>query len=71
LEFTFLQTSPILESKNFQQYESVFLQLADEHRTISAFELQELLEACLPNGMKYIGNDFNINSAWWNPFLSG
>jgi len=29
----------------------VFLQVADEHRTISAFELQELLEGCLPNGM--------------------
>jgi len=37
------------ETKNFQQYEAVFLQLADEHRTITAFELQELLEACLPN----------------------
>lgn len=46
----FMQASPIIESKNFQQYEAVFLQLADEHRTISAFELQELLEACLPNG---------------------
>lgn len=45
-----MQASPIIESKNFQQYEAVFLQLADEHRTISAFELQELLEACLPNG---------------------
>ncbi|ODN05130.1 Calpain-C [Orchesella cincta] len=44
-----MKASPIIESKNFQQYEAVFLQLADEHRTISAFELQELLEACLPN----------------------
>jgi hypothetical protein len=26
------------------------LQLADEHRTVNAFELQELLDACLPNG---------------------
>lgn len=35
--------------KSFMQYEAVFLQLADEHRTINAFELQELLDACLPN----------------------
>lgn len=35
--------------KSFVQYEAVFLQLADEHRTIDAFELQELLDACLPN----------------------
>lgn len=48
--FYFFQASPVAENKNFAQYESVFLQLADEHRTISAFELQELLEACLPNG---------------------
>ncbi|XP_061719419.1 LOW QUALITY PROTEIN: calpain-C [Cydia pomonella] len=33
----------------FAQYEAIFLQLADEHRTIDAFELQELLDACLPN----------------------
>jgi len=37
------------ETKAFAQYEGVFLQLADEHRRISAFELQELLEASLPN----------------------
>lgn len=36
--------------KNVAQYEAVFLQLADEHRTVNAFELHELLEACLPNG---------------------
>ncbi|XP_011495120.1 PREDICTED: calpain-C [Ceratosolen solmsi marchali] len=41
--------APPLEGKGFSQYESVFLQLADEHRTVNAFELQELLEACLPN----------------------
>lgn len=33
----------------FSQYEAVFLQLADEQRTVNAFELQELLDACLPN----------------------
>ncbi|XP_054289443.1 calpain-C-like [Macrosteles quadrilineatus] len=38
-----------LEGKSFTQYEAVFLQLADEHRTVNAFELQELLDACLPN----------------------
>ena len=25
------------------------MQFADEHKTINAFELQELLETCLPN----------------------
>jgi hypothetical protein len=39
-----------LDGKSFSQYEAVFLQLADEHRTVNAFELQELLDACLPNG---------------------
>ncbi|XP_031347677.1 calpain-C isoform X2 [Photinus pyralis] len=39
----------LLDVKSFSQYESVFLQLADEHRTVNAFELQELLDACLPN----------------------
>ncbi|KAK7574346.1 hypothetical protein V9T40_011537 [Parthenolecanium corni] len=38
-----------VDGKNFSQYESVFLQLADEHRTVNSFELQELLDACLPN----------------------
>ncbi|XP_015127147.1 calpain-C [Diachasma alloeum] len=41
--------APALEGKGFSQYEAVFLQLADEHKTVNAFELQELLEACLPN----------------------
>lgn len=40
----------IHDGKSFSQYEAVFLQLADEHRTVNAFELQELLDACLPNG---------------------
>ena len=39
------------EGKNVAQYEAVFLQLADEHRTVNAFELHELLDACLPNGI--------------------
>lgn len=34
---------------NFAQYEAIFLQLADEHRTIDPFQLQEILDACLPN----------------------
>lgn len=46
--------APPLEGKGFSQYEAVFLQLADEHRTVNAFELQELLEACLPNGTIFI-----------------
>ncbi|XP_040169218.1 calpain-C isoform X2 [Anopheles arabiensis] len=31
------------------QYEPVFMQLADDQRTLNCFDLQELLEACLPN----------------------
>ncbi len=36
--------------KDFSQYEPLFNQVADERRTINAFELQDLLETCLPNG---------------------
>ncbi|XP_015783645.1 calpain-C [Tetranychus urticae] len=46
--------SPIIKAPpsfdlKFSQYETMFLQLADEHKTVNAFELQELLESCLPN----------------------
>ncbi|KAL7632514.1 UNVERIFIED_CONTAM: hypothetical protein RMT77_017177 [Armadillidium vulgare] len=44
-----LQAKGSLEAKSLQQYEAVFLQVADEHRSVNAFELHELLEACLPN----------------------
>jgi calpain-9 len=50
-----LQAPQALDGKSFSQYEAVFLQLADEHRTVNAFELQELLDACLPNGKDYSG----------------
>ncbi|XP_050684047.1 calpain-C [Leptidea sinapis] len=36
-------------SYSMELYESQFLQLSDEHKTINAFELQELLDRCLPN----------------------
>ncbi|XP_077302480.1 calpain C isoform X2 [Arctopsyche grandis] len=61
LKFKFLDISPMflksavikapaqVDAKSFVQYEAVFLQLADEHKTVNAFELQELLDACLPN----------------------
>lgn len=47
--------APITQDK-VSSYEAVFLRLADEHKTISAFELLELLETCLPNGksLKYL-----------------
>ncbi|XP_055923272.1 calpain-C isoform X2 [Eupeodes corollae] len=41
------------------QYEPVFMQLADENKSINCFELQELLEACLPND--YIKGCANID----------
>ncbi|CAH1170202.1 unnamed protein product [Phaedon cochleariae] len=44
-----VKAPPLLDGKSFSQYEAVFLQLADEHRTVNSFELQELLDACLPN----------------------
>ncbi|XP_047737137.1 calpain-C-like, partial [Hyalella azteca] len=43
------QSRSALESKSILQYQAVFLQVADEHRTVNAFQLHELLEACLPN----------------------
>ena len=46
-----IQARDSTEPKSPHQYEAVFLQVADEHRTVNAFELQELLEACLPNGL--------------------
>ena len=36
--------------KDFSHYEPLFNQVADERRTINCFELQDLLETCLPNG---------------------
>ena len=36
--------------KDFTQYEPLFNQVSDERRTINCFELQDLLETCLPNG---------------------
>lgn len=49
LKAALIKAPPGVETSSFAQYEAVFLQLADEHRTIDAFELQELLDACLPN----------------------
>lgn len=51
-----MKAPPLTDGKSFSQYEAVFLQLADEHRTVNAFELQELLDACLPNGNIYLRN---------------
>ncbi|RWS22123.1 calpain-C-like isoform X2, partial [Leptotrombidium deliense] len=41
--------APASFDMKFSQYETLFLQLADEHKTVNSFELQELLESCLPN----------------------
>nr|CAD7397542.1 unnamed protein product [Timema poppensis] len=49
LKSAIVKAPTTLDVKSFSQYEAVFLQLADEHRTVNAFELQELLDACLPN----------------------
>ncbi|XP_038216495.1 calpain-C isoform X1 [Zerene cesonia] len=49
LKMALLKPPTQINSNTFQLYDSQFLQLADEHKTINAFELQELLERCLPN----------------------
>ncbi|CAH2035743.1 unnamed protein product, partial [Iphiclides podalirius] len=49
LKAALIKAPASVELSSFAQYESQFLQLADEHKTINAFELQELLERCLPN----------------------
>ena len=38
-------------AKDFSQYEPIFLQMSEDKKTVNAFELADLLEACLPNGM--------------------
>ena len=40
----------LADAKGFEQYDAVFQQLCDDRKTINSFELQELLETCLPNG---------------------
>ena len=40
----------ILVAKDFSQYEPIFLQMSEDKKTVNAFELADLLEACLPNG---------------------
>ena len=49
-----LVRSPIVQAQNstkgLSQYQSIFMQVADEHKCVNAFELQELLDVCLPNG---------------------
>ena len=39
-----------LVAKDFSQYEPIFLQMSEDKKTVNAFELADLLEACLPNG---------------------
>ncbi|KAI1303575.1 Calpain-C [Halotydeus destructor] len=41
--------APSTFDSKFVQYEAMFMQLADEHKSVNAFELQELLEVSLPN----------------------
>ena len=48
--------------KDFSQYEPLFNQVSDERRTINCFELQDLLETCLPNGKSLsVEMDFEKN----------
>lgn len=36
--------------KSLSQYQGIFLKIADQQKSVNPFELQELLEICLPNG---------------------
>ena len=49
-----LLKSPMVQAqettKGLGHYQGLFLQVADEQKYVNAFELQELLEICLPNG---------------------
>lgn len=44
-----IMKAPTSFDNKISSYEAIFLQVADEHTSVNAFELQELLEACLPN----------------------
>ena len=58
----------LADAKGFEQYDGVFMQLCDDRKTINSFELQELLETCLPNGnaaslLMEIGNRITEHTA--------
>ncbi|XP_054707542.1 calpain-C-like [Uloborus diversus] len=48
LKSAIIKATPSIETK-INSYEGIFLQLSDEHKTLNAFELQDVLEVCLPN----------------------
>ncbi|XP_076369958.1 calpain-C-like [Tachypleus tridentatus] len=50
--------APTSFDSKVSSYETIFLQLADEHKSVNVFELQELLEACLPND--YVKSSANL-----------
>ena len=50
----------IIVAKDFSQYEPIFLQMSEDKKTVNAFELADLLEACLPNG----------KTSWYNAYLT-
>ena len=50
----------IIVAKDFSQYEPIFLQMSEDKKTVNAFELVDLLEACLPNG----------KTSWYNTYLT-
>ena len=50
----------IIVAKDFSQYEPIFLQMSEDKKTVNAFELADLLEACLPNG----------KTSWYNTYLT-
>ena len=54
--------------KDFTQYEPLFNQVSDERRTINCFELQDLLETCLPNGKVILS--YNIQAVFFCIYLS-
>ena len=69
-----LVRSPIVQAQNstkgLSQYQSIFMQVADEHKCVNAFDLQELLDVCLPNGETDTLMHSNLKTKTFNPCLN-
>ncbi|KAG1674068.1 Calpain-C [Nymphon striatum] len=49
LKQSIIKAPASINGTGLKNYESIFFQASNEHKTVNAFELHELLEACLPN----------------------
>ena len=60
----------IIVAKDFSQYEPIFLQMSEDKKTVNAFELADLLEACLPNGKTSWRNTYRVFHYFRNSSLA-